>query len=96
MSAKDLKKMLESTNTKISKLTKYGERTVTTQNVGNILEWSNSLKKWKMSARIRAGTHTLDANEVAVDGDEHEITQILPFLNDLPLFKKSYEGRGGN
>jgi hypothetical protein len=95
MVKQDLKKLRDLTNTKISKLTQYGERSVTTTGAGNIIEWSNTLKAWKMGARVRAGTHMLDANEVFVEGDERVILLILPFLNDLPLFKRSYEGRGG-
>jgi hypothetical protein len=90
-----LTKMVTTTNTKISKLTSYGERGITVNFPGNILEWSNSLKGWKIGSRVKPGKYQLDANEIIIEANESDIETIKNHLDILPLYKKSYEGRGG-
>ncbi len=91
-----LTKLVTTTNTKISKLTSYGEREVTANYPGNILEWSNSLKGWKIGSRVKPGKYQLDANEIIIEANESDIETTKSHLIVFPLYKKSYEGKRGN
>jgi|WetSurMetagenome_2_1015567.scaffolds.fasta_scaffold26293_8 hypothetical protein len=87
------KKLITATNAKISKMTKLGEREVTTTSTGYVLEWSNGLKRWQITYQKKAGKHELDANELIVEAKESDIAAIVSHLHELPLYKYSFEAK---
>ena len=75
--------------------TRYGVRNVTAQPNSSWLFWSNGKKGWivfltqsdvKHARRVR-----LDANEIVVPFPSEEVEKVIDQLNDLPLYKNSFE-----
>jgi len=96
---KEVKYLLLKANFDIKQLIRIGERNVTTQKGGYLVAWSNSCRCWRArvgeGSLMRAGTHTLDANEIIIEAKKELVTAIAKHLDELPLYKRSFEAKFG-
>jgi len=88
---------LEKANNTIKKMTHYGLREETAPSNGVLLSWSNGARKWIMGqSRIQKGESlSLDANELFLPANKETADRILACLQDLPLYKNSFEAKYG-
>ncbi len=94
--------MLDDINELIEKLTSYGIRQIeipkSHPNV-TILNWSNGSEEWYThhsdhTKHLKKGVIiSLDANQLAVPYKRVNVLKVIKQLDELPLFKNSFEVR---
>jgi hypothetical protein len=95
--SKEVTYLLLKANHDIKQLTRIGVRKVTTQKGGYLIAWSNNCRCWRArvgdGSLMKAGTHTLDANEIIIEAKKELVIAITKHLDELPLYKNSFEAR---
>lgn len=88
--------LLETINNDIAKRTKYGIREQIAYGRGYVLSWSNANKCWNIIYRVKMNdVVNLDANQILVESKRKDIDEVLGQLDQLPLYKNSFEARLG-
>lgn len=81
---------IDEINLLINERTKYGIRDVFFSKNAKVISWSNAQKKWIYYGK-QTGT-TFDANQVVIpDISEKQLNLIIDQLEELPLYKFSFE-----
>lgn len=82
-------------NLVIAKRTRYGLREETVTAPSYRMSWSNGAQSWLIEraygVRQPGEIATLDANEILAPYRAGTLERVIPFLNELPLFKFSLE-----
>ena len=95
--------MLDDINEQIKKLTSYGIRQAEIPKSHpnlTILNWSNGSVSWYThhsdnTKHLKKGDIiSLDANQLAVPYKREKVLSILKHLDNLPLYKNSFEAKG--
>lgn len=85
--------LIETINKEISKRKSYGIREQIAYNRGYIISWSNAGRCWNIGYyQIKTNEIiNLDANQIFVEARKNDIIAVLDKLNELPLYKNSFE-----
>lgn len=90
----DIEIMLD-INNEIEKIQFYGHHNELVESGrSTVLKWSNSCECWNVSyfRELKKGNEiTLDANEILVSYPKSKVNKYLCLLNELPLYKYSFE-----
>jgi len=92
--------MIDVINKLISKLTIYGGRcSMIESEPFSIINWSNASAEWYLTnpnspffkSQKKGDVIELDANQTIVPFEHDEVKKIIHKLDDLPLYKNSFE-----
>ena len=85
--------LIQKINNDIAKRITYGIREQIAHNRGYIISWTNAQRKWNISYYQTKKNEiiNLDANQIFVEARKNDIIEVLDKLDELPLYKNSFE-----
>jgi hypothetical protein len=88
------KSIIEDLNQRIAKRQYYGMRIVTALKDSVVMHWSNGSATWLTFGTVNEGEQErLDANQILAPYSYEILREVIPYLDQLPLYAYSFEGK---